>query len=175
MRVLDKPKFSRVWAMPNADTFQCKPIGEFVKRHLNGVVVDPFARNNGWSTHSNDLNPKTQAHHHMDAEDFLKMLVEQGVKADTIIFDPPYSQRQLKEVYAGVHRAFTARDAQISGRWFECKELCAQLIVPGGKFLQFGWHSNGLTRRRGFEIEEILLVSHGGAHHDTICIAERAS
>lgn len=26
--------FSRAWAMPNADTFSIKPIGEFVQRYL---------------------------------------------------------------------------------------------------------------------------------------------
>jgi hypothetical protein len=26
---------------------------------------------------------------------------------------------------------------------------------------------------RGFEVEEIMLVSHGRGHHDTICMAER--
>ena len=38
-------KFSRSWAMPNADTFDCKPMGDFVRRYLQGVSVDPFARN----------------------------------------------------------------------------------------------------------------------------------
>jgi hypothetical protein len=27
-------KFSRAWAMPTADTFDCKPIGDFVRRHI---------------------------------------------------------------------------------------------------------------------------------------------
>jgi len=50
--------------MPNANTFEVAPIGEFVKRHSSGVIVDPFARNNGWATHSNDLNPETAAKYH---------------------------------------------------------------------------------------------------------------
>ena len=47
------------------------------------------------------------------------------------------------------------------------------LIVAGGVVLSFGWHSNGMGRNRGYETEEILLVRHGGAHNDTICLAER--
>jgi hypothetical protein len=43
-------KFSRAWAMPTADTFDCKPIGEFVRRYLQGVSVDPFARNKRLAT-----------------------------------------------------------------------------------------------------------------------------
>ena len=63
-------KFSRTWAMPTSDTFDCKPIGEFVRQYLKGVSVDPFARNKRWATHTNDLNPDTRAEHHMDAESF---------------------------------------------------------------------------------------------------------
>lgn len=57
-------KFSRVWAMPNHDTFSVKPIGEFVRRYLDAskVSVDPFARNKQWATYTNDLDPNTSAH-----------------------------------------------------------------------------------------------------------------
>jgi len=39
--------------------------------------------------------------------------------------------------------------------------------------LSFGWNSVGMGITRGYEIVEILLVCHGGAHNDTICIAEK--
>ncbi len=73
-------KFTRTWAMPNADTFSVKPIGEFVRRYLaqSSVSVDPFARNKAWATHTNDLNPATSAKHHMDAAAFLEMLKSGG-------------------------------------------------------------------------------------------------
>ena len=37
--------FTRTWAMPNKDTFSIAPIGDFVKKYLNGskVSIDPFA------------------------------------------------------------------------------------------------------------------------------------
>lgn len=58
--ILTEPKFSRVWAMPNSDTFSVRPIGEFVHRYLcrSASSVDPFARNKDWATQTNDLNPK---------------------------------------------------------------------------------------------------------------------
>ena len=39
--------------------------------------------------------------------------------------------------------------------------------------LSFGWNSGGIGKSLGFEIIEILLVAHGGAHNDTICTVER--
>jgi hypothetical protein len=40
-------------------------------------------------------------------------------------------------------------------------------------FLSFGWNSTGMGQKRGYEIIEILIVAHGSAHNDTICMAER--
>ena len=47
------------------------------------------------------------------------------------------------------------------------------LLVPDGIALSFGWNSAGFGLERGYEVLEILLVSHGGSHNDTICVAER--
>ena len=76
--------------MPYADTFSVKPIGNFVQKYLHGVSVDPFARNSGLATWTNDLNPQTWAQYHMDAVEFLERLVSKEIKADVVLFDPPY-------------------------------------------------------------------------------------
>jgi hypothetical protein len=96
-------QINRKWAIPSSDTFDVPPIGEFVKSYLRQakVSVDPFARNKRWATYTNDLNPNTEAEYHLDVADFLKILVEKEVKADLVIFDPPYSPRQVKEMYSG--------------------------------------------------------------------------
>ena len=66
-------QFTRCFAMPNAETFSVKPIGEFVRRFLADakVSVDPFARDRDWATYTNDINPSTKAQSHQDAEAFL--------------------------------------------------------------------------------------------------------
>lgn len=165
---------ARVWAMPSSDTFDCPPIGAMVKRYLmnSKVSIDPFARNKRWATYTNDLNPETAAEYHMYALDFLKMLAGQGIKADLVIFDPPYSLRQVQECYQE-HGAWTFSDTQNAVKWTDEKEICYELLSPGGYFLHFGWHTNGMGKKRDMLIEEILLVCHGPGHHDTICMAER--
>src|SRR5467141_671591 len=91
----------RVWAMPDADTFNVGPIGGLVRWYLSKskVSVDPFARNKRWATHTNDLNPETQAESHLPALDFLLELDTKDVKVDLVIFDPPYSIHQAKVCY----------------------------------------------------------------------------
>lgn len=167
-------KFSRVFAMPSADTFSIRPIRHFVKWYLKEakVSVDPFARNKRWCTHTNDLNPQTTAEYHMDALDYCVMLQKNGVSADLVIFDPPYSARQISEVYAGVGHKATQVDTQGSF-YTKRKDALDAVLFPGGMCLSFGWNTNGMGLERGYCVEEILIVNHGGWHNDTLCIAER--
>ena len=44
---------------------------------------------------------------------------------------------------------------------------------PNGVALCFGWNSNGVGKTRGFEMQEVLIVPHGGSKNDTICTVER--
>ena len=53
------------------------------------------------------------------------------------------------------------------------RDAAMPLLDVGAVVLSFGWSSTGFGKELGFEIEEILLVCHGGHHNDTICIAER--
>ena len=168
-------KITRKWAMPNADTFDVQPIGEFVKSYLrqSKISIDPFARNKAWTTYTNDLNPETSAQYHMDAKDFLAKIKGDGVFVDVGIFDPPYSPRQIQEVYAGIGKAVTQEDTQMVSIRRDARNLLADIIEVGGYALSFGWNTAGMGKERGFEIVEILLVCHGGAHNDTLCMAER--
>src|SRR4030066_436102 len=104
--------FTRAWAMPNANTFSVKPIGDLVRRYLHGVSVDPFARDCRLATYTNDLNPQTTAQYHMDAVEFLEKLVGEGVKADVVIFDPPSPPRQTSECYAAAGKKAGMVDTQ---------------------------------------------------------------
>ena len=164
-------KFSRTWAMPNANTFSVKPIGDFVTRYLHGVTVDPFARNSGLATYTNDLNPETTAQRHLDAVDFLEKLASEGVKADVVIFDPPYSPRQISECYAAAGKKAGMVDTQNAALYAKCRTAIRKMCKQGSLVLSFGWNSCGMGP--GWETEEIMLVAHGGAHNDTICLAER--
>ena len=171
--LLAGPVFSRHWAMPNGDTFTVPIIGNFVQKYLqrSEVSVDPFARNKRWATHTNDLNPATEAEHHMEARAFLAMLVERGVRADLLIFDPPYSPRQISECYATAGMKAGMADTQNAKLVKECRDLMRQIARPGAVCLSFGWNSAGMGK--GWKLEELMLVAHGGCHNDTICMAER--
>lgn len=169
--------FTRHFAMPNAETFSVKPIGEFVRRFLveAKVSVDPFARNRDWATYTNDINPATSARSHQDAEAFLVDLAQRSISADLALFDPPYSPRQVSEHYKAAGLAVTGEDTQNGRLYRRVRDALDRVMHPGGIVLSFGWQSAGMGIGRGYELFETMLVAHGGGHNDTICIAERKS
>jgi len=168
-------KIERVWTMPSGDTFDVKPIAALVWRYLklSSVSVDPFARDKRWATHTNDLNPNTNAEHHMDAEDFLVMLKNRGAICDLAIFDPPYSPRQIKECYEAIGIHVGSTETQNSALYSRVRDALMPVLAPNATVLSFGWNSSGMGMQHGFEIQEILLCCHGGAHNDTICTVDQ--
>lgn len=168
-------QFSRHFAMPNAATFDIKPIGEFVRAYLacSKVSVDPFARDRDWATYTNDINPARKAANHEDAEDFLQGLARSSVRADLALFDPPYSPRQVAEHYREAGVAVTQESTQNGHLFKRVRDALDEIMLPGGVVLSFGWQSAGMGTGRSYELLETMLVAHGGGHNDTICIAER--
>ncbi|GAH30178.1 unnamed protein product [marine sediment metagenome] len=168
-------KISRVWAMPSSETFSILPIRNFVFKYLNKshISIDPFARNFTSPTYTNDLNPNTKAKYHLDSLNFLQILKQKSIKADLVIFDPPYSPRQIKECYEGIGLKMNGREALRTASWKAEKDVIDQLLKPNGIFLWFNWNSAGMGQKRNYKILEILLVCHGSGHNDTICMAEQ--
>ena len=168
-------RMRRVWAMPHGDTFDCSPIRDFVKGYLreSSVSVDPFARNKRWASYTNDLDPRTEAEFHMPALDFLRKLKADEVRADLVIFDPPYSPRQIKELYDSIGLETYKEMAHKTAGWSNEREAVHELLEVGGIFLWFNWNSLGMGIERNYEDIELLLVSHGAGHNDTICLAQR--
>lgn len=168
-------EFSRVWSMPSSDTFDIPPIAGFVQKYLlkSKVSVDPFARNKRWATYTNDINPDTAAQSHLEADEFLRQLTKIGIKTDLLLFDPPYSPRQLKECYNSFGRNMQLEDGQTARLRKIWRDSALPILSEDSVVLSFGWNSVGMGTKNGFEIVEILIVCHGADHNDTICMAER--
>lgn len=163
-------KIERVWAMPNCETFSIPPITDFINNWLpQGETIDPFARNSKLAKITNDLDPQTSAEYHLEAIDFIKKFGTESI--DGALIDPPYTPRQISEVYKKLGKTVNMETTQMS-YWGDINNELARVIRPGGRVLSFGWNSNGLGKNRGFDLTSILLVAHGSHHNDTICVAE---
>ncbi len=166
-------KINRIWAMPNRETFKIKPIRELLKKYSVGKNwIDPFAGKNSPAEYTNDLNPKMPTDVHGDAVIYCMKWEGSEGKFDGVLFDPPYSLRQIKECYDAVGETLDY-DRTKHASFDDVKRVISPKIKSGGYAISFGWSSNGFGKNRGFEIVEILLVPHGGHHNDTICVVER--
>ena len=165
-------RFSRAWEMPSKNTFSIFPITKFIEpyRAMGGLSIDPYANTSRLATITNDIDPAMGCDMCMDALEFLRSFENESV--DLVYFDPPYSLRQVSECYKSLGLTVNMQTTQASF-WRNSANEIARILKQGGHCLSFGWNSNGVGKVNGFEIVEILLVAHGGAHNDTICMAER--
>ena len=174
-------EIKRQWAMPNSMTFSIKPIGDLIRKHISetqarfmtlggSTFIDPFARNNDLADITNDLDPSTKAHFHIDALDWLKSFGDASVTG--VLFDPPYSPRQVSECYKKLGKTVNTQTTQASF-WSALKQEISRIVKCGGIVITCGWNSGGIGKNLGFSLVEILLVPHGGWHNDTIVTVER--
>jgi len=163
-------KIDRVWAMPNKWTFQIEPVKKLLQRYNVGVGwFDPFAGRFSPAELRNDHNPNCRAEYHMDALDFMDIVPH---NMNGCLFDPPYSISEVKRHYDLMGMKYDWK-TDPTGGFIKVRDLAAAKIKIGGYVIYFGWNSNAFGKKRGFEIEEILLVAHGGNRNDTIVTVEK--
>ena len=161
-------KIERIWAMPNKWTFTIKPIRELLKEEITeGLWCDPFAGENSPAQVKNDLSGDVEFC--MDALDFLR--TRKDKEFDGVLLDPPYSLRQVSEHYKKAGIKITGWHTS-AGWGSTIKNEVERITKLRGKVICFGWNSMGLGKNRGFRMDRILLVPHGGSKNDTIVTVE---
>lgn len=135
--------------------------------NTQGLIIDPFARNCEWADITNDLNEKTKAQYHLDAKDFLELLLkkygENSVKC--LIFDPPFSNSQYKKYEKECEEELTNIYAQ-PGKVPELFQIAQKLIKPGGIIVKLGYNS---TRPIfDYECKYLSITNFGGNRNDVI-------
>ena len=157
-------KIDRIWAMPSKWTFKIKPITKLLREEIVGLVADPFAGQNSPAHEQNDIE-ETAGNADADHKDALTWLKgKRTARYDTVLYDPPYSITQA--------RMYGKEEFSSMKYWADCKNEIARILKPEGKAICFGWSSMGLGKNRGFEMQRVLLVPHGGSKNDTICTVE---
>lgn len=158
--------------MPNSNTFDIRCIKNLIMKYRlpEFNCIDPFANKNRIANVTNDLDPTHECNFSMEATEFLKSQPDN--LANMVLYDPPYSPRQVSECYKKLGVTVNMQTTQAS-YWSKQKEQIGRITKSEGICITFGWNSGGVGKKYGFEIIEILLVAHGGWHNDTICTVER--
>ncbi|QCW05041.1 hypothetical protein FGF80_16640 [Natrinema pallidum] len=146
-------------------TFEYAPAREFVENHLKGRVLNACAGRTKLDHVAeivrNDLNPERDADTHFDVAEISNHFEPQSF--DTVVFDPPFDQKQAETKYDGLH----AKNVYAALRCFN------ELVRPGGAVICFGWNSWGMRSFDAFEREETRLLQRGPIHRDVIITVDR--
>ena len=134
------------------------------------MIVDPFANSCKYGTITNDLNDEFDTDYHLDALQFLKGIEDESV--DLVLYDPPYSITQAAQMYKSYGKEKLETSVSNMRYWKECKDNISRILKRHGRVICCGWNTNGLGKGRGFEMTEILIVSHGGSKNDTLVTLE---
>ena len=156
-------KFTYLKQPPKRYTFEQPKLKEWIESIVRGKVLNLFAGKTELNCNEvrNDLDKTMLADYNLDAYEFIKKW--KGEKFDTIILDPPYSLRKGMRKYNGKYMSSFKR----------IKDIVPLILKDNGLVITFGYHSVSMGKSRGFKQKEICLISHAGAHHDTIVIVEQ--
>ncbi|MGD0072513.1 MAG: hypothetical protein ABSB71_13250 [Candidatus Bathyarchaeia archaeon] len=158
--------FIRLEQPLNKYTFKAPKIRKWVEEQCREkFTLNLFAGPtvlHGFPIITNDLNEAFPTSYHMDALDCVNMLKKEGVKVKRVLLDPPYSYRKSMELYQGKYNS----------RFKQLLDVLPEVLASDGWVITFGYQSSVMSRKRGFAIREICLISHGGAQHDTIATVE---
>ncbi len=156
-------KFTYMKTPLNKYTFKITKIKKWIESVVEGKTLNLFAGVVALDVDEirNDIRPEMNATYHLDALEFVKTW--DGCKFDTILLDPPYSYRKSMEMYGG----------KVSSPFNALKDKLLNILNKNGIVITLGYHSVVMGKKRGFINEHILLMSHGGAIHDTVVTIER--
>jgi len=144
--------------------FENKHIRSIIDRYIrklnetlqgNVSICDPFARecfsNDLENCITNDMNPIFPTDYNLEFKEFAKTIEEDPnhLVFDLILFDPPYSLRQLKEHYDGIGSKMALWQSQ--NMWKAGKDLLARQVTLGGYVISLGWTTSGFGKKRGFK------------------------
>jgi hypothetical protein len=86
-----------------------------------------------------------------------------------VLFRPPTTWAQA-ETYI---KSFGQKWDGTTRWWADLKDEIARITMKNGIVVSIGWDSNGMGKSRGFQMEHILILAHGGHWRDTIVTVER--
>lgn len=143
---------------PNRWTFQSDKIRQWVESHLQGRVLNACAGKTELE-HSgeiirNDLNPERDADYHYDVVEIAEYFEPNSF--DTVVFDPPFSEKQAGSSYDGVQVAEIGR----AMRQFD------ELLRANGVVIQMGFTTTCMPGEMDYERQEVAIFNTLGRMND---------
>jgi hypothetical protein len=146
-------------------TFEYTPARNILREEMHGRTLNACAGKTELNHDSeivrNDMNPERSAEYHIDVTEIADHFQPQSF--DTVIFDPPFDEKQAQTKYDGMH----------AGDVYAAFEQFNQLVRAGGTVICFGWNSWGMRSFPAFERTRTTLLQRGPIHRDVIVTVDR--
>ena len=162
MRQTKQIEFKYMYQQPARYTFEQPKLKLWVEKWCKGKVLNLFAGKTKLNVDEFrvDSNKDMVADYYGDAMEFLKTT---DLKFDTVVLDPPYSDRKSYEKYKGHY---------MGSKYTRVKRALLRVLNNGARVITFGYNSQGMGRTMNFRKIAICLVCHNGDHNDTISLVE---
>lgn len=158
------PRTERCWAMPKRNATRIPIINQLITEEVGDGdwLTDLF------ETQSERYAPSRLIQHRIDSHNHTRSM---RPTLDGILFNPPISFAQAAAYHKTVGYGWDGR----SSWWSGMKDKAADLIREGGTAICISWDSTGLGVSRGFKLERLLIVNHGGHWRDTVTVERKNS
>jgi len=146
-------------------TFGNRKVREFVEYHIEGKVLNATAGETVLSHPDeivrNDINPdRPDLDSTVDVHDLLDVY-EPG-SYDTIVYDPPFTDRQAADTYG----------TDFPGYGRDLMEIFDQLLVNGGKVITVGYTTDAMPPELGYHRDHVCLVNTFGRMWDFFVVVD---
>ena len=130
-------------------------------KEVEGLIIDPFARNCMWGDIRNDIDPKIKTvQYNLESLVFMKKIKTSSAKL--VLFDPPFSSSQSEKYEAGDTNLYCTGDGRIGKL---CREV-ERILKPGGIMLKLGYNSSRPSKN--FNLLKVYVVNFGGTRNDVL-------
>ena len=147
-------------------TFEMPQVKALVEAYCVGKVLNLFAGMTRLNVNEVRVDIERDLavwDYNMDAREFVNFWHEEDRQDfDTVILDPPYTYRKVKELYGG-HRI---------GSLPRLKDEVRKILSPKARVISLGYDTVGMSRKRGFEKIAIAVICHSGDSKDTLMVVE---
>jgi hypothetical protein len=157
--------FTYLMQPPKRYTFEMPKLKQWIEQQCKGKTLNLFAGKTLLKVDETrvDMDKTMPADYHMEAEAFVNYAIQNNLKFDTIVLDPPYNLRKSREKYQG----------RYIGSFTKIKNLLPQILNDNGLVITLGYDTVGMAKCRGFKKKAICLICHSGDHNDTLCLVEQ--
>lgn len=152
----------------NHDTHEARYFGRIwsqIGYDPDWLIADPFARNCPVGTHTNDLNPHTQAENHIDGLEWLRL--QPSSYFDCVILDPPFSDVANDRIYD--HERIHGEKSNIYTQATYFKSVMMEIfriLKPNGRCLRFGYTTSTLCK--GLTLARLWVVNFYSPRNDVL-------